>query len=286
MTTKNIKILIATTTSSIIFLIAYSWNFHSTELSLKTSDWGAFGSYLSGTIGLSILATTLYFLFQTTKQQEELLIKQDEIIKLQAEEFQRNESFRATEIAINHYAEINNTFISQHINAELSINNILSKDSKNLSDKAARFLTRPICLKNITKSSLFYTEAILTDLEWLDTGPESLKIKSEVSLFLLEPILGHLNVTIMLIEQSIYAEMHVKNLAREPSPFFRIATLFYKSYASHSHAKKLAKKYIYLNIENDCMESLIPPVRQNSNDEFWKALGMHVAEYENNNQVK
>lgn len=276
----------ATTISSVIFLVAYSWNFHSTGLSLKTSDWGAFGSYLSGTIGLSILATTLYFLFQTTKQQEELLLKQDEIIKLQAEEFHKNESFRATEIAINHYSEINSTFITHHIDAELSINSILFEDSKNLGDQATRFLTRTICLKEMTKLSHLYDKGNLTDLEWLNTGSESLKIKSEVSLFLLEPILGHLNTTIMLIEQSIYAEMHVKNLARESSSFFRIAALFYKSYASHSHTNKLAKKYTYLNIKNDYMENLIAPVRQNSKDEFWKALGMHVAEYENKTQAK
>ena len=74
----------------------YLYKFNALELSTDTSDWGGFGSYISGVIGTIAIVITLYYLIAAKEQQDEMIKKQSVMLENQEKEISTNESFKET----------------------------------------------------------------------------------------------------------------------------------------------------------------------------------------------
>lgn len=277
MNIKHKIILAVTIVLSTLSITAYIWNFSSLPLSTKSSEWGGFGSYISGTIGIFILSVTLYYLVQATNQQEKLLLQQDMLIKIQYDEMKKNESYRATEIAINHFETINNGFITNHIRKTLNIKLpeeiILSESDSFL----AWAQTQDINLSKIMHNHEMYPRESIRDIQWLVDEKVPAEIRANAISCIMEPILKHKDLIAELTEKSKHAENHIQNITRNLDAYFYIAALFFMEYSKNSKTCPLSKKLI--NINNKNLFSIFA-ITQYKNDVFWRKLGASYADIE------
>lgn len=70
----------------VVLLLAigpYLWSFRGAALSGRPEDWGSFGAYVSGTLGVAIVGATLLALMVTLIQQKKMLTQQEKVIQQQ-----------------------------------------------------------------------------------------------------------------------------------------------------------------------------------------------------------
>ena len=77
------ELLVGLLVISMIVVGLYAWRFHGKPLSAVPADWGNFGAYLSGTVGVAVVGATFLALIVTLSQQSRLLNQQDMIIHQQ-----------------------------------------------------------------------------------------------------------------------------------------------------------------------------------------------------------
>lgn len=97
----------------------YLYKFNALELSTDTSDWGGFGSYISGVIGTIAIVITLYYLIAAKEQQDEMIKKQSVMLENQEKEISTNESFKATEFALQNHPLILKSLTKNHLEIPL-----------------------------------------------------------------------------------------------------------------------------------------------------------------------
>lgn len=278
---KKSFILYFSIIASFLFLLAYVINFYSVGFSSKSSEWGGFGSYISGTVGVLILISTLYYLVKATEQQDKLLTQQDIIINEQTKEFKKNEAFRATEMAVNYFEKLNLSFIDSHINKHLHVKVEKIESASEQDQFLAWSLTRGIRLMDIMSNYTLYPKHALESIKWLDDDDILLKTRAITTITLLEPILSHLNLITHISEKSVYAEKYIQNITSDLDKYFYISILFYSSYLNSSNSKHLAKNLPYLTQNKISILDFKSSTYESEYDSFWSKLGVHVANYEN-----
>lgn len=72
--------------STFISIGLYVWRFRGVGLSGSTGDWANFATYISGTVGVSVVFATLVALVNTLQQQKVLINQQEEMLDVQKEQ--------------------------------------------------------------------------------------------------------------------------------------------------------------------------------------------------------
>lgn len=89
---------IAVLVVAVLAIGAYAWNFRELPISTDTGKWADFATYLSGTVGVAAVVATLMAFVITLRQQQKLIISQDEMLEEQREQLAvAKEQLRLTE---------------------------------------------------------------------------------------------------------------------------------------------------------------------------------------------
>lgn len=278
---KKIHIAIVTI-SPLIPILIYIINFYTWPFSQKISDWADFGTYASGTVGIVILSTTLYYLYSATQQQDRIIEKQDELIEAQRVEFHNNEKYRTTEIAIVHFTSINTSFINNHIKKRLPIYRYILQIPQEVDSEVDAIR---LSIPNLYDSLMDYYIAADDSypyLDWLHNNKIDLKLRYEIIKTIIEPIFDHLQIVVTLAENSHYAKNFIKYETAEIEIFFEFFYSYYVGYSREISINKYSKATTSVTNITEYLDKRFSVTYSNECKHiFWEKLGLLVANYEN-----